>query len=234
VTRAQALVGRSPGAIFTAVRTLPQRPPESRRPSRGRYRICKAALKPPEEADILLVRSIEWMVVETDTYDTAVTALEQTNVILRHLFGAYLLSLLLQCLTALIFVLACGSGTFAPQHVPTRTGSHQYTRRAHGRISPVLYYLGNARARDGVPGTQGSPDEPKYAWSMPLQWRCFRRWSLRWYGHQVGRSERIDGILPRGLLKLTLELAVGIDGDMGKGTYTGEIYGEMLSLVACG
>jgi hypothetical protein len=33
---------------------------------------------------------------------------------------------------------------------------------------------------------------------------------------------------------LTLELAVGIDGDLGKGIYTGEICGEMLSLIVCG
>jgi hypothetical protein len=33
---------------------------------------------------------------------------------------------------------------------------------------------------------------------------------------------------------LTLALAVGIDGDLGKGTYAGEICGVMLSLVACG
>ena len=50
----------------------------------------------------------------------------------------------------------------------------------------------------------------------------------------VIKSERIDGILPRGLLMLTLGLAVGIDGDLGKGTYAGEICGVTLSLVACG
>jgi hypothetical protein len=49
----------------------------------------------------------------------------------------------------------------------------------------------------------------------------------------VIKSERIDGIQPRGLLMLTLALAVGIDGD-GKGTYAGEICGVTLSLVACG
>jgi len=53
--------------------------------------LAKAVLDPPEEAEILLVRSIEWTVVETDTYDTA---LEQANVILRHLLGAHLLSCL--------------------------------------------------------------------------------------------------------------------------------------------
>ncbi len=49
----------------------------------------------------------------------------------------------------------------------------------------------------------------------------------------VIKSERIDGILPRGLLMLTLGLAVGIDGDLGNGTYAGEICGVELSLVAC-
>ena len=50
----------------------------------------------------------------------------------------------------------------------------------------------------------------------------------------VIKSERIDGIPPRGLLMLTLALAVGIDGDLGKGTYAGDICGVTLSLVACG
>ncbi|KAH9991402.1 107-domain-containing protein [Russula vinacea] len=46
--------------------------------------LAKATLEPPEEAEILLVRSIEWTVVEADTYDTA---LEQANVILRYLLA---------------------------------------------------------------------------------------------------------------------------------------------------
>jgi nuclear pore complex protein Nup107 len=46
--------------------------------------LAKAVLEPPEEAEILLVRSIEWTVVEEDTYDTA---LEQANVILRYLLS---------------------------------------------------------------------------------------------------------------------------------------------------
>jgi len=50
----------------------------------------------------------------------------------------------------------------------------------------------------------------------------------------VIKSEQIDGTLPRGLLMLTLALAVGIDGDLGKGTYAGEICRVTLSLVACG
>ena len=51
----------------------------------------------------------------------------------------------------------------------------------------------------------------------------------------VIKSERMDGVLPRGLLMLTLTLglAVGIDGDLGKGTYAGEIWGVTLSVVAC-
>jgi hypothetical protein len=49
----------------------------------------------------------------------------------------------------------------------------------------------------------------------------------------VIKSDRIDGILPRGLLMLTLGLAVGIDGDLGKGTYAGETCGVTLSLVSC-
>ena len=50
----------------------------------------------------------------------------------------------------------------------------------------------------------------------------------------VIKSERIDLPLARGLLMLILGLAVCIDGDLGKGTYVGEIYGVTLSLVACG
>jgi hypothetical protein len=44
----------------------------------------------------------------------------------------------------------------------------------------------------------------------------------------VIKSERIDGILPRGLVMLTLGLAVSIDsneGDLGRGICAGEIYG---------
>jgi nuclear pore complex protein Nup107 len=63
--------------------------------------LANAAVEPAEEAEILLVRSIEWTVVEEDTYDTA---LEQANVILRYLLCAYLLScLLLPCFTVLMF-----------------------------------------------------------------------------------------------------------------------------------
>ncbi len=51
----------------------------------------------------------------------------------------------------------------------------------------------------------------------------------------VTKSERIDGIpLVRELLMLTLRLAVGIDGDLGKGTYACEICGVTVSPVACG
>ena len=50
----------------------------------------------------------------------------------------------------------------------------------------------------------------------------------------VIKSERIDGIPPRGLLTLTLGLAVDIDGDLGKGTYAGEICEVTLRLVTCG
>ena len=91
--------------------------------------MAKAALEPPEEAEILLVRSIEWTVVEEDTYDTA---LEQANVILRYLLCAYLLS----CLSSPAafygtdICLRCVSsrksqcGSFASRHAPSRTGSY--------------------------------------------------------------------------------------------------------------
>ena len=63
--------------------------------------LAQATLEPPEEAEILLVRSIEWTVVEADTYDTA---LEQANVILRYLLGAYCLVL---CFTVLTLSALC-------------------------------------------------------------------------------------------------------------------------------
>jgi hypothetical protein len=39
----------------------------------------------------------------------------------------------------------------------------------------------------------------------------------------VIKSKQIDGVPPQGLLVLTLGLAVGIDGNLGKGTYVSEI-----------
>ena len=132
--------------------------------------LAKAALDPAEEAEILLVRSIEWTVVEEDTYDTA---LEQANVILRHLLCAHLLSFAMfyRAGADVCFCVAFSSrksqrGTFAPRHAPARIGSYWYARRARGRIfglPPVLYCLGNTRARDGVPDAGGSPNEPEYA-----------------------------------------------------------------------
>ena len=50
----------------------------------------------------------------------------------------------------------------------------------------------------------------------------------------VIKSERIDGVLPRGLLMPTLGLAVGVGGDLGKGTYADEIWeSNVKSLVEC-
>jgi len=51
-----------------------------------------------KHAEILLVRSIEWTVVEADTYDTA---LEQANIILRYLLSARLVFFFL-----VVFVIA--------------------------------------------------------------------------------------------------------------------------------
>jgi nuclear pore complex protein Nup107 len=64
--------------------------------------LAKTSLEPAEEAEMLLVRSIEWTVVEVETYDTA---LEQANVILRYLLGTHLPplffgSLVYSCCTA--------------------------------------------------------------------------------------------------------------------------------------
>ena len=76
-------------AIVTAERTI-ERALESLPSSvKGQLpNLGKAAQEPAEEAEMLLVRSIEWTVVEGETYDTA---LEQANVILRYLLGAWIL-----------------------------------------------------------------------------------------------------------------------------------------------
>ena len=46
----------------------------------------------------------------------------------------------------------------------------------------------------------------------------------------VIKSDRIDGILPQGLLMLTLGLAVGIDDNLGERIYAGETCGITLQL----
>jgi len=58
-----------------------------RRPNRAANGSTAYARARSKHAGILLVRSIEWTVVEADTYDTA---LEQANVILWYLLGARL------------------------------------------------------------------------------------------------------------------------------------------------
>ena len=65
--------------------------------------LSKTALGHAEEAEMLLVRSIEWTVVEADTYDTA---LEQANVILRYLLGARSLRFLFFFLVAIAIAIA--------------------------------------------------------------------------------------------------------------------------------
>ena len=47
--------------------------------------LAKEVQEPAEEAEMRLVRSTEWTVVESKTYDMA---LEQTNVILKYVLGA--------------------------------------------------------------------------------------------------------------------------------------------------
>lgn len=66
-------------AIVTAERALDNLPSSVKGPLLD---LSKAALESADEAEILLVRSIEWTVVEEDSYDTA---LKQANVILRYL-----------------------------------------------------------------------------------------------------------------------------------------------------
>jgi hypothetical protein len=76
-------------AIVTAERTIERALEGLPSSVKGQLpNLAKAAQEPAEEAEMLLVRSIEWTVVESETYDTA---LEQANVILRYLLGARIL-----------------------------------------------------------------------------------------------------------------------------------------------
>jgi nuclear pore complex protein Nup107 len=73
-------------AIVTAERTIERALDSLPSSVKGQLpNLAKVAQEPTEEAEMLLVRSIEWTVVEGETYDTA---LEQANVILRYLLGA--------------------------------------------------------------------------------------------------------------------------------------------------
>jgi hypothetical protein len=72
-------------AIVTAERTIERALDSLPSSVKGQLPdLAKVAQEPAEEAEMLLVRSIEWTVVESETYDTA---LEQANVILRYLLG---------------------------------------------------------------------------------------------------------------------------------------------------
>ena len=147
--------------------------------------LAKATLEQAEEAELLLVRSIEWTVVEADTYDTA---LEQANVILRYLLGAHPSRCAFTAravhLTYLCFYFIFGSswkgqrGAHAPRHAPAGIGSYWDARGARGRIhglSPVLHCLGDARASDGVPGARGPTNESGRALDVAqgLRGACF-------------------------------------------------------------
>ena len=85
----------------------------------------KTALEHAEEAETLLVRSIEWTVVEADSYDTA---LEQANVILRYLLGARLLRFFLAIAYSHHRVLSSRKGqrsAFAPRHAISGISCYQ-------------------------------------------------------------------------------------------------------------
>ena len=72
-------------AIVTAERTIERALDSLPSSVKGQLpNLAKVVQEPAEEAEMLLVRSIEWTVVESETYDTA---LEQANVILRYLLG---------------------------------------------------------------------------------------------------------------------------------------------------
>lgn len=75
-------------AIVTAERTIERALDSLPSSVKGQLpSLAKVAQEPAEEAEMLLVRSIEWTVVESETYDTA---LEQANVILRYLLGTWI------------------------------------------------------------------------------------------------------------------------------------------------
>ncbi|KAH9043875.1 nuclear pore protein 84/107 [Lactarius pseudohatsudake] len=72
-------------AIVTAERTIERALDSLPSSVKGQLPdLARAAQEPAEEAEMLLVRSIEWTVAESETYDTA---LEQANVILRYLLA---------------------------------------------------------------------------------------------------------------------------------------------------
>ncbi|KAI0259467.1 nuclear pore protein 84/107 [Gloeopeniophorella convolvens] len=72
-------------AIVTAERTIERALDSLPSSVRGALPdLTHAVHAPPVDAEMLLVRSIEWTVVEEETYDTA---LEQANVILRYLLA---------------------------------------------------------------------------------------------------------------------------------------------------
>ncbi|KAN0138564.1 Nuclear pore protein 84/107 [Lactarius tabidus] len=72
-------------AIVTAERTIERALDSLPSSVKGQLpNLANVAQEPAEEAEMLLVRSIEWTVVESETYDTA---LEQANVILRYLLA---------------------------------------------------------------------------------------------------------------------------------------------------
>jgi hypothetical protein len=105
---------------------------------------------------MLLVRSIEWTVIEADTYDTV---LEQADLILRYLLGAHLLCSFFgrdcDCLL--------GSSFFKPPEGSTwgvcsptcnlrnwLLSAHLWSTLRNTWIIAILHRLGDARARDGV------------------------------------------------------------------------------------
>ena len=94
-----------------------------------------------ESAETLLVRSIEWTVVEADIHDTAPG---QANVILRPVSKVAEGSAWHLCSsTCYVRNLLLSARLCAAEHL-------EY---------PQFFLLGDARARDGVPGAQGSTCE---------------------------------------------------------------------------
>lgn len=121
---------------------------------------------PPSDAEMLLLRSIEWTTFLESTYETA---LEQANVILRYFLGA---SLQRSCGPMIPFAnIKCSQWASIIREVSARRAAsrpraHSPARRPrHGvpALSSVLHRLGVAGTRCRVSGTGGSADEPRNA-----------------------------------------------------------------------
>ena len=124
-----------------------------------------AAREPAEEAEMLLVGSIEQWSRKTRTTlrwskRMSLRCSVRTSCLFLRVYGAYLRR---------VSSRKGQRGAFAPRHAPSRIGYYYYTRGSHGGIpglSTILPHLGDARACDRMPGARGSTNEPGHSHSM--------------------------------------------------------------------